>query len=562
MNPFWLLAIFIICINGRSTEGASRPAVVNVGAVFAVSTINGGVSKIAIKAAEKDVNSDPTILSGTKLSVSIHDSNYSGFLSIMGGIILLMHACLFTCLDHIYVFIVDIGVVLLITALRYMESDTVAIIGPQTSVMAHIISHIANELHVPLLSFTALDPTLSSLQYPYFLQTAPNDQFQMSAIGDMVSYFGWNQVVAVFTDDDQSRNGVTALGDRLAEKMHKISYKAVLPPDPTATRDQVKNELLKIQIMESRVIVLHTFSKTGLLVFDVAKELGMMESGYVWIASSWLSTVLDSKTLSEKTKDSIQGALTLRPHTPDSKRKRDFISRWNKLSNGSIGLNPYGLYAYDTVWMIAHAVNLLLDQGGTISFSNHTSIPGFGGGTLNLGALSIFNGGKQLLEHILQTNMTGLTGPLAFHSDRSPMNPSYDVINIIENGYQQIGYWSNNSRLSVVPPEAPSNRSSSDQHLGVVLWPGGTTDKPRGWVFPNNGKKLRIGVPNRVSYRDIVSRKDGTDTAEGYCIDIFLAAIKLLPYPVPYKFVFFGDGHENPSYYELVEKIALGVSKT
>ena len=59
-----------------------------------------------------------------------------------------------------------------------------------------------------------------------------------------------------------------------------------------------------------------------------------------------------------------------------------------------------------------------------------------------------------------------------------------------------------------------------------------------------------------------MSRKDGTDIAEGYCIDIFLAAIKLLPYAVPYKFVLFGDGHKNPSYNELVEKIALGVSKT
>lgn len=85
MNLVCLLAILIICI-GRSTEGASRPAVVNVGAMFAVSTINGGVSKIAIKAAEEDVNADPSILSGTKFSVSIHDSNYSGFLSIIGGI--------------------------------------------------------------------------------------------------------------------------------------------------------------------------------------------------------------------------------------------------------------------------------------------------------------------------------------------------------------------------------------------------------------------------------------------------------------------------------------------
>ena len=49
-------------------------------------------------------------------------------------------------------------------------TDTVAIIGTQSSVMAHVLSHLANELHVPLLSSTALDPTLTPLQYPYFLK--------------------------------------------------------------------------------------------------------------------------------------------------------------------------------------------------------------------------------------------------------------------------------------------------------------------------------------------------------------------------------------------------------
>ncbi|CAB4291029.1 unnamed protein product [Prunus armeniaca] len=528
MNLVWVVSILIICIPG-STEGASRPAAVNVGAMCTLGTINGRVSKIAIEAAVNDVNSDPTILGGTKLSITFHDSNFSGFLGIIG-------------------------------ALKFMESDTVAIIGPQTAVMAHVLSHLANELHVPLLSFTALDPTLSSLQYPYFVQTAPNDLFQMAAIADMVSYFGWTEVAAIFTDDDSGRNGVAALGDKLAEKRHKICYKAALPPEPKATRDDVKNQLVMIRMMESRVIVVHTFAKSGLVVFDVAQELGMMESGYVWIATAWLSTVLDSTSpLSSKTANSIQGALTLRPHTPDSKGKRAFISRWNKLSNGSIGLNPYGLYAYDTVWMLAHAINLLLDQGVTISFSNITSLGGpKGGGTVNLGALSIFHGGKQLLDNILQTNTTGLTGPIAFHPDRSPLNPAYDLINIIENGYQRIGYWSNYSGISVVPPETSSNRSTLNQHLHTVVWPGGTTVKPRGWVFPNNGKQLRIGVPNRVSYRDFVSRRNGTDIVEGYCIDIFLAAIKLLPYAVPYEFVLFGDGLKNPSYNEFVKMIALG----
>ncbi|XVE93053.1 hypothetical protein REPUB_Repub01dG0157000 [Reevesia pubescens] len=532
MNLVLLLSTFILFI-GVFSEEALKPDVVNVGAIFSFNTIDGKVAKVAMKAAENDINSDPSVLVGRKLSIALHDSNFSSFLGIFG-------------------------------ALEFMETDTVAIIGPQYAVMAHVLSHLANELHVPLLSFTALDPSLSPLQYPFFVQTAPNDEFQMIAIAEMISYFGWAEIIAVFSDDDQGRNGIITLGDKLAERRCRISYKAALPPDPTAKRSDVLSELVKIQMMESRVIVLHTSSKTGLLVFEVAKSLGMMEKEYVWIASTWLSTVLDScSPIDSKTANSIRGALTLRPHTPDSKRKQDFMSRWSHLSNGSIGFNPYGLYAYDTVWIIARAVKLLLDQGGTISFSNDTKLNGLGGSTLNLSALNIFDGGTLLLKNILETNMTGLTGPFQFNQDRSIINPSFDVINAVEIGYRQVGYWSNYSGLSIVPPETlytkKPNRSSSNQQLDSVVWPGGETKKPRGWVFPNNGRELRIGIPRRVSYRDFVLLVNGTDTAQGYCIDVFLAAKRFLPYAVPYRFIPFGDGHKNPSYYELVSQISSGV---
>lgn len=531
MNLVLLLSLSVLCIRAFS-EVSSSPEVINIGAIFTFSTINGRVSRIAMEAAARDVNSDPSILGGRKLMLTMQDSNFSGFLGIIG-------------------------------ALQFMETDTVAIIGPQTATMAHVLSHLANELHVPFLSFTALDPTLSSLQYPYFIQTAPNDLFQMTAIAEIVSYFSWGEVTVVFSDDDQSRNGVTALADKLAERRCKISYKAALPPDPTATRDQVRDALVKVKLMESRVIVLHTYCKTGLLVFDVAQYLGMMENGYVWIASAWLSTVIDSNSpLTSKTAKSIQGVVTLRPHTADSKKKTAFSSQWDQLSNESIGLNPYGLYAYDTVWMIAYAVKALLDQGVAISFSNDSILSNMTGGTLNLGALSIFDGGKQLLNNILLTNMTGLTGPLRFNPNRSPVNPSFDVINVIGTGFRQIGYWSNYSGLSVVPPETlyakPANRSSSSQHLHSIIWPGGTKKTPRGWVFPQNGRQLRIGIPRRVGFQDFVSIVKGTDVAQGYCIDVFLAAVSLLPYAVPYKFIPLGDGHTNPNYDYLVNAITSG----
>ncbi|KAF8410637.1 hypothetical protein HHK36_003169 [Tetracentron sinense] len=545
MNLVWLLQLSVLYF-GVLTEGVSTPEDVNIGAIFTFGTINGRVAKIAMEAAVKDVNSNSSVLGGRKLAISMHDSNYSGFLSIIGDNLIL------------------VPIPLLVTALQYMENDTVAIIGPQNSVMAHVLSHLANELQVPLLSFTALDPTLSALQYPFFVQTAPNDLFQMSAIAEMVSYYGWREVIAVFTDDDHGRNGIASLGDILAERRCKISYKAALPPETEVTRGGITDILVKVAMMESRVIVLHTYSKSGLLVFDVAHYLGMMESGYAWITTTWLSTVLDSTPpLPLVTANSIQGVLTLRPHTPDSERKRAFISRWSQLSGGSIGLNPYGLYAYDTVWMIAHAVRTFFDQGGTISFSNDSRLNDVVGGTLHFEAMSIFDGGKQLLNNILQTNMRGLTGPIRFNADKSLYYPAYDVINVIGSGFRQIGYWSNYSGLSVVPPETlyakPPNRSSSNQKLHNVIWPGETTKKPRGWVFPNNGRQLRIGVPNRVSYQEFVSQVSGTDMIKGYCIDVFLAAINLLPYGVPYRFITYGDGLKNPSYTKLVNMITSNV---
>ncbi|XP_042507611.1 glutamate receptor 3.2-like [Macadamia integrifolia] len=533
MSGLWIPLLLVLHF-GVFSDGLSRPVVVNIGSIFSFGSINGKVAKIAMLAAVEDVNSDPNFLGGSKLQLSLHDSNFSGFLGIIG-------------------------------ALKYMETDTVAIIGPQTAIMAHVISHLANELQVPLLSFTALDPTLSALQYPFFVQTAPNDFFQMTAIADMVSYYGWRDVIAVYTDDDNGRNGIATLCDKLAERRCKISYKAALPPDTVATRTDIQNVLIPLLVLESRVIVLHSYNRSGQMVFDVAHSLGMMSSGYAWIATSWLSSTLDSiAPLPPATSETIQGVLTLRPHTPDSEKKKAFISRWSQLSGGSIGLNPYGLYAYDTVWIIAHAIKAFFEQGRTISFSNDSRLTNVVlKGTLKLNEMSIFDGGWQFLDNILHTNMMGLTGPLRFNPDRSLIHPAYDVINVIGTGFRQIGYWSNYSGLSVVPPETlymkPPNRSSSSQQLYTAVWPGQTATKPRGWVFPDNGRQLRIGVPNRVSYWQYVSLTNGSNTVQGYCIDVFTAALSLLPYGVPYKFIPFGDGIKNPNYNELVNSITTDV---
>lgn len=442
-----------------------------------------------------------------------------------------------------------------------MERDTVAIIGPQSSVTAHVISHIANVLQLPLLSFSSTDPTLSPIQFPFFVRTSQNDLYQMAAIAEIIDHYQWREVIAIYEDDDHGRNGIAALGDKMAEKRCRITYKARLSPDPT--RDEITDVLVKVALRESRILVVHVPGSWGLTVFSVAQYLGMLGTGYVWIATNWLSTILD--TNSPLSQDDIQGVITLRMYTQDSELKRRFMSRWSNLTSSGkpIGMNTYSLYAYDTVWLLAHALNEFFNQGGNISFLNNSRSSELHGGNLHLDALSVFQGGGLLLDNILKTNMKGVTGDVRFTSDRNLIHPAYEVINVIGNGHRRIGYWSNHSGLSTLLPETlwakPPNCSSASQTLHGVVWPGQSTEKPRGWVFPNSGKQLKIGVPHRVSYREFVSVR-GPDAITGYCIDVFTAALNLLPYAVPYKLIPFGDGSKNPSGTELVRLITAGVS--
>ncbi|CAA7024380.1 unnamed protein product [Microthlaspi erraticum] len=540
MKQLWSLLslLFLSCLfigQGRT----EKPKVVKIGSIFSFDSVIGKVAKIAINEAVKDVNSNPDILHGTHLQVSMQNSNCSGFMGM-------------------------------VEALRFMEKDIVGIIGPQCSVVAHMISHMANELRVPLLSFAVTDPVMSPLQFPYFIRTTQSDLYQMDAIASIVDYYGWKEVIAVFVDDDYGRNGVASLNDKLASRRLRITYKAGLHPDNAANKNEIMTILIKIMLLQPRIIVIHVYSELGFAVFKEAKYLGMMGNGYVWIATDWLSTTLDSSSpLPSERLETIQGVLVLRPHTPDSRLKREFYSRWPKIRDADLSLHAYGLYAYDSVMLLARGLDKYFKHGGKISFSNDSMLDALGkSGNLNLEAMTVFDGGETLLKDILGTRFVGLTGEVQFTADRSRTKPAYDIINVAGTGVRLIGYWSNHSGLSVVSPESlyrdkQENVSfvggATSPKLRHVLWPGETVQKPRGWVFSNNGKELKIGVPRRVSYKEFVSQIRGTENMfKGFCIDVFTAAVNLLPYAVPVKFVPYGNGKENPSYTHMVEMITTG----
>ncbi|CDP11784.1 unnamed protein product [Coffea canephora] len=529
-----MLVIFLLLVLLDNSVDCQRPSVVKIGAVFTFNSVIGRAAKAAMELAVSDINADPRILNGTQLKLIKEDAECNVFLGSM-------------------------------RAFQVLDNEVVAIIGPESSPIAHMISQIANGLHVPLVSYAATDPTLSALQFPYFLRSTHSDFYQMEAVADFINFYGWKEVIAIFIDNDYGRNGISVLGDELTEKMAKISYKLALPSqfDVNFITDVLNNS----KYLGPRVYVVHINPDPMLRFFHIAQQLNMMTSEYVWLATDWLSSTLDSLSKDNQDLFSIlEGVIVFRPHTPTTTLKKAFVSRWRKLQQRDTvhsGLNVYGLYAYDTVWAVAHAIDKILKQHINISFSSSGTLQDAKTNRMQLGKFKVFNGGELLLKILSETNLTGLTGQIRFNADRNIIITGYEVVNIVRMVTRVVSYWSNHTGFSLLPPEFRKENQTSyshpDQKIDNVTWPGGMTKKPRGWVIANGGRPLRIGIPKRASFTEFVTELDKSHNVQGYCINLFDEARQLVPYDVPSTFVPFGNGLSNPNYDALVKMVADGV---
>ncbi|KAG9454105.1 hypothetical protein H6P81_007009 [Aristolochia fimbriata] len=525
------LSLLVLILGNVSSIRGQRPPVVNIAALFTYDSVIGKAAMVAMKTAVEDINADSTVLGGTKLNLIMENTNCNVFIGSVG-------------------------------AFRVLEQGAVAIIGPQSSAIAHMISFIATGLKVPLVSFAATDPTLSALQFPFFFRTTISDSYQMAAMADLINYYGWKEIIVLYVDDDYGRNGISFLSDELADRMSRISYKLVIPVG--ATDDDVAKLLLQSNTIGPRVYVVHVNPDTGLRIFNIAQQLNMMTDDYVWLATDWLSAALDSLgSLNRTISKSLQGVVGLRQNSPESDQKKAFISRWRRLCikwNIYSGLNSYAFSAYDTIWVVARAISEYLKENRTISFSSNNELHNMSGAILRMDKLKNFDGGPILCSKLRETNFAGLMGHLQFDSVRNLANGKFEVFNIRGTKLHRIGYWYYYSHFSIQSPDVLSGKTqtnlSEKSMLESVIWPGGKTQIPRGWVIANKKRPLKIGVPKRASYVEFVTEMNDTHTMRGYCIDLFEAALKYVLYEVPHVFVPFGNGRENPNYDELVKKVS------
>lgn len=533
---------------GSSNTTNWPPASVKIGALLDINSTTGMFARLAIQLAVQDVNKAEDVLNGTQLVLEMFDT---GSNPVRGA------AC----------------------AVELVKKGVVAVVGPESSSASQFTAHIGRETTIPLVSFGATDPNLSEMQYPYFMRVAPSDVLQMEAVAAFIANYGWREVVVFHMDDDYGTNGASTLSDSLQVRGSKIADKVAFAPG--IDKPGIDKELAQLANRQTRIFVVHTNSDVGLQILHEAYSLNMMVSGYVWIVTDWITTHLGDLHLDPQISPYTNGVIGVRRHVMHSPQLESFLVEWRRtypnhsLDLDASNINAYGLYAYDAVWAVARAISSYLNDKHEIIFSNPPKLPIYSGGESELAQMKSFEGGEVMRNYVLKTRFFGASGLIKFDRTGDLLGAAFEYINMVSRSPHVVGYWwANNSGVSLDPPpnhEISSLSSAPEDefflsHDGqpanstrmAIIWPGKTTTRPRGWVLPKNGSPLKIGVPRKAGYTELVHvtvDADNVTTYSGFCIQVFESALKYVPYAVPYHYETLGDGKTTPQYDDLILKI-------
>uniref|UniRef100_M4FI32 Glutamate receptor n=2 Tax=Brassica campestris TaxID=3711 RepID=M4FI32_BRACM len=406
-----------------------------------------------------------------------------------------------------------------------------AIIGPRSSMQAEFMIKVANKFQVPTITFSATSPLLKSIDNPYFVRATIDDSFQVEAIAAIVKSFGWRSVVAIYADNEIGKEIMHSLSDALEDV--EVQRSAI---SQEASDNQILKELYKLKTEQTRVFVINIDSSLGFRFLKKAREIGMMEEGYVWLLSNGMTHMMRDNGRSLET---MQGLLGVRSYVPQSKEREDFSLRWkrkfNKENSAGDGTEPnvFALWAYDSVTALAMAV----EKTNTKTY--------------------IKTYGPHLIEALSDIEFKGVAGEFKL-INRQLESSTFEIINVVGDEERIIGSWTPSSGLV----NAQSNKTTLllGKRFLPVIWPGNSTVFPKGWEIPTSGKKIKVGVPVKKGFLNFVEIKTDpiskVTTTTGYAIDIFEAALKKLPYSVIPQYY----GYESPenNYNHLVQQLYEG----
>ncbi|XP_064163487.1 glutamate receptor ionotropic, NMDA 1a isoform X4 [Anguilla rostrata] len=297
------------------------------------------------------------------------------------------------------------------------------------------VSYTAGFYRIPVVGLTTRMSIYSDKSiHLSFLRTVPPYSHQAHVWFDMMREFRWNHIILIVSDDHEGRAAQKRLETLLEERETKAEKVLQFSQDTNLTA-----LLLEARELEARVIILSASEEDAAAVYKAARYLNMTGSGYVWLVGE---REMSGKALSE---------------APDGLIGLQLINGKNESAHIS-----------DAVAVVAQSIQELFEK------ENITEPPRGCVGNTN-----IWKTGP-LFKRVLMSSKypEGLTGRVEFNDDGDRKFAHYSILNYQKSRLIQVGIY--NGTQVVLNTQRK------------IIWPGGETEKPRGFQMSTRLKIVTI----------------------------------------------------------------------
>ena len=232
---------------------------------------------------------------------------------------------------------------------QYIDTPLLGIVGPAYTSVTHPVATLLSLeiIQTPLISYASSDAILSNKDfYKYLLRTIPSDNLQANAMVDLVSNFGWEQVVVIFNDNDYGVSVSNAFIDSAMNHDICVEVKIRIPlSNMLGTNKAVKDAVKALLKSTASIVVVFTDEHTVLTLFEEVNSTNSLRK-FVWIASNrWANSDLIRDKFPEITK----GMYGFQLHIDHVKEFDDYFSQLTPSTNiRNPFFQDYCRYHYET----------------------------------------------------------------------------------------------------------------------------------------------------------------------------------------------------------------------
>nr|XP_014426622.1 metabotropic glutamate receptor 5 isoform X2 [Pelodiscus sinensis] len=411
------------------------------------------------------INLDPTLLPNITLGCEIRDSCWHSAVALEQSIEFIRDSLVSSEEEEGVVRCLDGS-----STSVHTKKPIVGVIGPGSSSVAIQVQNLLQLFNIPQIAYSATSMDLSDKTlFKYFMRVVPSDAQQARAMVDIVKRYNWTYVSAVHTEGNYGESGMEAFKDMSAKEGICIAHSYKIYSNAGEQSFDKLLKKLRSHLPKARVVACFCEGMTVRGLLMAMRRLGLAGEFLLLGSDGWA----DRYDVTDGYQREAVGGITIKLQSPDVKWFDDYYlqlrpetnlrnpwfqefwqhrfqcrlmgypqenTKYNKTCNSQLTLKTQ--HVQDS--KMGFVINAIYSMAYGLHNMQMSLCPGYAGLCDAMKPID----GQKLLDSLMKTNFTGVSGDMILFDENGDSPGRYEIMNFKQMGkdyfdYINVGSWDN-----------------------------------------------------------------------------------------------------------------------